>query len=751
MSASPELPPAASTLDGLFDWCVARARTLPFRVIAAESLVWKLAGLVQAASAGRSSNHTFENAELLALFEQLAISLQRFPEAPSAYRPHAQEPAYDSDRSVRVVVAPSGAGKSAWATQVGIHCGARAIYHDASLGNEGALAAGVLREIVAGTLKDDHVILGEITHGGLTPLESLRRISLRFAEKGTPVTAIVDDAHRASVEELAGLGRATSPGRLQLVIVTQPWPGLAECEARLGVTAEHLTGWALEVIAAECASLGCSIDPVVAARMSRITAGMPMFVREVASLARTRGVAVIDICAELEALTHTEGTRQEAILARVFDVLPPDVRSVAALLSLADVPLSREEILAFVEAGLSISPQAVAKHLRELSSWGLTRARQDGSVILHDAFRLLASAAAAALDQGILQLAGTALLASLVESLRSAADPARLLLFLRLLRRVGRVTDFVDQVALKLEELREFGLLSPLASELEGVASALKSTGYERFWAWDALAFIWEGDEQLRAVKGMADVLEVSPDAFGAQEHIAFAAKMGLIRGRRFDETGVLEAFDTAMSGAKSEAQRMALRYIKAVSLYSAGAYEKSLSIASELAGEHEVRIGISEEGGVVRIPRGDGEALVHLANCYDLAASSRSKLNKSPMRLRARAYALYNSVGAHASAVKTGLELATELMDLESDMPKALNVLDTILSITREQGILSQEVPISALRAVALAHLGRIDEARAEMERLRPYADALTGMVRDDFHRQFSVVEDLAAGHSKS
>ena len=82
--------PWRTIADG-FEACRAAAETLPFAVLAPETLVWKIAGRMIAAAGGiePSANHTFAVEELPALFEQLIVQLQDFPAPPLRYRPQA--------------------------------------------------------------------------------------------------------------------------------------------------------------------------------------------------------------------------------------------------------------------------------------------------------------------------------------------------------------------------------------------------------------------------------------------------------------------------------------------------------------------------------------------------------------------------------------------------------------------------------------------------------------------------------------
>jgi len=114
-AASPaaSLPEPWETVGEAFEACRVAAATLPFSILAPETLVWKLAGRILAAAAGIEPNpsHTFAGEDLPSLFEQLVIQLQDFPAPPLRYRPQDQEPPLVSLQRVRLVVGFSGAAR----------------------------------------------------------------------------------------------------------------------------------------------------------------------------------------------------------------------------------------------------------------------------------------------------------------------------------------------------------------------------------------------------------------------------------------------------------------------------------------------------------------------------------------------------------------------------------------------------------------------------------------------------------------
>jgi hypothetical protein len=85
------LPPAWRTIEEALEWCKAEAEQIPFKAISAETLIWKLAAIVQHASAGAGDRreHEFRSSELPRLFEQIITDFHRLPDPPKPYR--AQE------------------------------------------------------------------------------------------------------------------------------------------------------------------------------------------------------------------------------------------------------------------------------------------------------------------------------------------------------------------------------------------------------------------------------------------------------------------------------------------------------------------------------------------------------------------------------------------------------------------------------------------------------------------------------------
>src|SRR5260221_10128877 len=73
-------------IDAALHACACAAADVRFGTLAAETLVLKLAALVQHAAAG-ARGHAFRSEDLPPLLEQLLVQLQDFPDPPANYRP----------------------------------------------------------------------------------------------------------------------------------------------------------------------------------------------------------------------------------------------------------------------------------------------------------------------------------------------------------------------------------------------------------------------------------------------------------------------------------------------------------------------------------------------------------------------------------------------------------------------------------------------------------------------------------------
>ncbi|RUV41260.1 ATP-binding protein [Mesorhizobium sp. M1A.T.Ca.IN.004.03.1.1] len=363
------------------------AEDLPFATLAPETLVWKLAGLVSLAATGEDENldHTFQVGELPHLFEQLVLQLQDLPLPPSPYRVQEHEPDLLSGERVRLIVGYSGAGKTSWLAQSAQHASGTLVYLDVGDTPGAALANAVARE-VAGRLFEKGQGLGQVFLPGASGREILQLLSRRLADQGQVVTVALDNVHQLPADDLMGV--IQSARDIRFVLLGRPEGEVSALEAVLGVAREALLGWAPDTVAAAAHDEGCQGDAADCQRLIDLTGGLPLFVLNAISVAKSDYDGSLKrLCADLARSAHTREIAQDLILGRVFDRLPEAVADVAELLSLCDAPLRREEVRSYVAAAGGPEQAVFNRTLRHLVSQGLLQAFANDRIKLHDAAR----------------------------------------------------------------------------------------------------------------------------------------------------------------------------------------------------------------------------------------------------------------------------------------------------------------------------------------------------------------------------
>ncbi|MCP1760484.1 ATP-binding protein [Bradyrhizobium japonicum] len=439
------LPLPWRTIADGFEACRAAAETLPFSVLAPETLVWKIAGRMMAAAGGiePSSNHTFTVEELPALFEQLVVQLQDFPAPPLRYRPQEHEPNLANGQRVRLVVGLSGAGKTSWVSQTALHTSDRLAYYDIAEISGPALANAVARELAARIFGSRGGKLGEILLPGASGTEILFAIGRHLAEDKLTATVVLDNAHRIAAADLVSLVGASD--QLQFVLLAQPSATIARIEATLGVKAELLLGWSNETAAAEGASLGCRGDFSDYERLLKITGGLPLYVQNALKIAAESYEGVVTrVCAALEDRTHIVETAQELILSDVFDRFNDPERRAVAALSLSDVPLTQSEASVVLKRAFDLEPEIAATAFRRLRTSGTIQIFGVDRFKIHDAMRPLGRTYPSDAGGEHLQNAREAIRDLLIKALPNDHDRQRVFLLLRMFVALGNVKPLVE-------------------------------------------------------------------------------------------------------------------------------------------------------------------------------------------------------------------------------------------------------------------------------------------------------------------
>ncbi|WP_432187705.1 AAA family ATPase [Streptomyces sp. Tue6028] len=737
------LPPPGRDFDGMQQWCTTEAERVPFPSLRPRTLVDKLTARVQYACTG-AGGQGFVAADLPALYEQFVEELQTFPEPPHMYQPQKDEPELVGEQRGRLVVGYSGAGKTTWAAQAAGRCPLPVTYCD--------VAEGVSTQAVAESLARDlaarHLGIpagGDLPHG--SSMEVLRAVHLRLAQASTIVAVVLDNAHRLPTDGLRMLVDALPTA--QLIFLAQPWPDRTVLEAHLGITAEALPGWTVDTIAEAFAAEDCPTDYPTAQRIRALAGGLPMYILQAAALTRSEyGADAAAFCDAFEERTHLTSTAQDLILEEAFGRLSETAKTLATLLALAEVPLTRDELQQLAaEVGLERGP-ANARALRELADHGLAQPFADGHLKLHDAVRPLAASMTDELDGE----AADRVLHALCRLLEGHRGTDRLSRWLRLLAATGQMDELIALT--EREGFFERGHHRELRAALADTAQASDADTALRFDAHNALS-VWAGrddgwDAFAQHAQAMEALLSAGHPTFGPRERMLLAARQLLLYGTRGDVEQINGAYAEAhaQTPVPSRYDR-ALRYGYATALWTAGQYTGAGRVALEVAIAYMDHLGLEDDDLLAPNPvlhakclsSDEPDDFKRLADCFNLAVLSRRKLGRmdfGPWAVRAQK--LYAVSGATRSAINSGQDIA-DVLRLTAP-GEALKIFDVLLPEAEEHAQ-DMIIGLRSQRAEVLARTGDIAGARAEISTLSRYE--LTVDQAMDIRLQSQLIEEIA------
>lgn len=753
-----QLPPAWSGIDEAISWCVDRAATVPLAMLAPDSLVWKLAGRVQAAAAGEAphADHTFAIADLPSLFDQILIQLQDFPAPPEQYRPQENEPQIDSSSRIRIVSGFSGAGKTAWASQAATFSSHNCAYFDCSETPGEALAISLVRELAAKLAGASSDAVRKVLLPGATGVESLRQLDLYLKREGLSPIVVLDNVHRVSAESLKRMVDATSA--LKFVLLAQPLGTLPEIEALLGLPREPLNGWGVDDVAAAAAAWGCRGDAATMGRLKTLTAGMPLFVRSAATIAREEYGGNIDqMCAAVDALTNLTRTAQEVILAKVFDAFPNAAQQTIAVLSLSDIGLLPAEINKLLDAALEMDERTVAGAIRALRVAGVVELYGNKEIRLHDAIRVVGSQHLSSMPAEVASRARVALKDLMVEAFERDRNTARFSLYTRLLLDTGDVKTLVDLIG--EEMFHEMGVAVEVWHGLEALIAKDGSDPEQRYWALDGLVF---SDMKLGQMDRLAPRLAameqlIDSGVLGEDEVLSFLMKRMLHFSNQGDEEGVRRAILELDSRLPDRpVHRRIFLYNAAAALFRLGRYESAMGTVEQVIDETFVALGIRPEQvfgakndalwALIKKPGLDHADIKRLADALELKAMVAGKLHVIAPLARIHAMKFYNMAGAVDSLIRVGQDLADEFV-ARHDFVGARAVLEMyVMPVVVGNQLLNRHLDVRAQYAVVLAYCGLYSEAEREMGRLQAYEAGLTPQARATLTNQRQLIEQIKA-----
>ena len=752
----PDLPPACESVSAAYTWCAGEARDLPGGLLRPETLVAKLATIVQQASSGTPpySTHELTLTALPDLFEQVLLEVHDLPAPPSPYRPQEGEPDIDSEAPIQVVVGISGSGKTSWAAQQAVHQEGALAYFDAAGAASGSFAGALAREIAPRVFASDRESLATVLLPGASGTESLRALGKLVERNGHQVLVIVDNAQDIEANEQVAAVRAV-PG-IRFLFLSQPAASSSTAAARLGVEPIELRGWSLPAIAAECASQGVSIDPSTAERLRALTGGLPLYVRGAASIAaREYGGDVVAFCTACEQSEHVGSAPQRAILASTFGTGSELDRQASVVLSLATVPLKHEEALSLVSDSLRITRADAAARLNALIGLGIVSQLQSGDVQLHDAFRMLAFDAREQLEPCALRESAQRLRAILVDSISEVPDAKRALLTYRLLPLTGNVEDLVG---LSTDEFFiEYGLEEEFRSLLEAFATDEEQSAEDRFWAYDGLAFACltrseyaAAEQHLSQMVALTD--HVSP---GVETRARIAIKRITVAGLQGNPVEVTRLFQSVHAGGTTG---LIVDYTYAMALHNSEQDARALPVAQDVLDRYLKQLGFTFNWLIGTSPKTvvdrlgaratDSQTLKRVADSLHLVGWISQKLGGEGALHWLLAFKFYQIAHAPRSLLKVGQDVVDELIGWLGDAPEARRFMEgTLLPAVEEYNLLGHLVPVSAQYAVILAYCGDFERATAVFSDINEFRGALPPRALEELENQSRLIEEIKSG----
>lgn len=747
------LPPAWNTLEQAAEWCIAKAEALPHATISADSLVWKLAGLVLAAAAGNHpiEDHSFNVQQLPQLFEQLLIQLQQFPAPPIPYRPQQNEPAIDTTQLIRIISGFSGAGKTSWASQAATHSSKTWLYFDCADIPSEAFAVSLVRELAGKFNENIQDVRKEILVPGATGLESLRVLDTYLKGQGLEPVVVIDNAHKVEADSMRRAFEGLTS--LRFVLLCQPIGSTREIEAITGIAIEHLNGWGLDEIAAACSAIGATGSAAVFGRLQLLTGGSPLFVESAARIAaREHGGDLEAFCTSIEQLSQTAETAQDIILEKVFDALPERTKNAVAALSLSDISLKQNEIHVLLNETFSINTVVCTGIIRDLRRAGVVEAFGSNGIKIHDAMRIFGFRHLQALGDKVSQQSKASLREILYRSILGPRDTSRFALYTRMLVETREIKVLVDLIG--EEMFHELGIAPSIWQSLELLIQDPSVSPKDKVWAYDGLIFSGfkrgiEDNQQARL-----DSMEslIREHNLGDQERMTFIMKRMTFESASGNQNAVQrarEAMEELLPGKPKH--YVVFQYNAACALFALKQYDEAESQAREVVQKYYETIGITPEqviglnqealSKLVNRPHVTEDDKKHLADALELLAIVTKKLGRTEMLARIHAIKFYSLVGALDSIVRVGQDIADDFVFI-NDFEEARTVLEKyVLPTVLQAKMFDRIVAVRSQYAVVLAYCLEIDAAEAEMAKLEPYAPSFSDQQKQEIADQKALI----------
>jgi tetratricopeptide (TPR) repeat protein len=313
------------------------------------------------------------------------------------------------------------------------------------------------------------------------------------------------------------------------------------------------------------------------------------------------------------------------------------------------------------------------------------------------------------------------------------------------------------------EELfHEMGINVDILASLERASTLDTLEPVHRFWALDGIAFseIKDGRTEKLAQRFEAMEALLTEHEFGYAEQTAYTMKRILFSAGNGDSKEVerlVEKINTKFPNA--EYQRI-FDYNYAIALWRLKKYKKADSLCIRVIEGYYDLLGISAQDvmgknsdvlwTIIKRPENIQEHLKHLADALELYATNRASWGKPTAFARIHSMKFYNMVGAGDSMVRVGQDLADQFVGMK-DYEGAREVLEQhVLPVINKEGLVGRLVQVRSQYSVILALGGHHKDADAEMQRLGPYLEGLTGEQRQEVENQLIYIAHLSNKASK-
>lgn len=752
------LPACWADLSGAVAECVRLAEAVPYGSLVPESLVWKLAGKVQAAATGRwdLGGYTFHSEALPALFEQLLTQLQRLPALQAHYLPQVDEPQFVNGERTRIVCGFSGAGKTSWCAQAAMHSPEPCVYFDARETAGPAFARSLVREVAGGLVGNPHEI-GALFAPGASGIDSLTALDRHLEAQGIQPLVVIDNAHEIPATDLQAVFGSTL--HMRFILLCQPIGSIQEVEQLSGLRREVLQGWSLDSVAAEASRLGAWGDVETMERMRTLTAGMPLYLQSAARLAAKDYAGDLSfLCSALEQQATLETTAQELILTKVYEGLAPASQQLVTLLSMVDVAITQNELQNLMECYAKAPSAAVNVAIRALRVLGVLDVQGDREIKIHDAMRLVGAGQLQAVDKERLLATKTALKNLLLASLQQARNHHRLRLLVRTLLDLEEKAFLIDLAG--EEMFKETGLGAMLIDFLEAASAAADLDPETRYWAVDSLFFLLHqsADTQSKPEQLALMAQLVNNNALSERAVISYHIKNMDWLGMQGDALGVYEAIDlvNGMPGLTPE-RILPFHYNAGVALWRAGEYQPAKSLIDKTIEECLNVLNIDENwilgratpdvSAFLHDSSANQEVVNHLASAYEVKSILLKRSGVNPIGYRLFAFKFFVCLQAFGSVVRTGLDAAQDMLDMRDFQAARTMVSGNIIPLIQQTELLGELMSARSFYAVILAYCRDFDTAHREMTSLAPFLAGLLPEKRKEYDFQLQLIRDIEAG----